>query len=228
MAEIARKLLTTKSWLKKFGRLYGISDVGYLRQLCKNRLDNPRAGRFPEGWRARQLGNRHYLFFDSSTITRKTANDRAFPRPAIPEQVVNQIRSMSAKGLRKGEQCRLAAKLGISESHFSRIRRNLMRKASLTPSKSKLLEHGMVEIEAKEVDAVLNRLLTTQEWLDNVGKPAYGINDISYVNQMAARKLWGNSKTPAKLPAGWNSIRIGDSWLIYHKTLKTRAHWMNQ
>lgn len=77
------------------------------------------------------------------------------------------------------------------------------------------------------VEAVFNRLLTVKEWITHVGIKQHGVNSVEYVYQMCAEVPNERAgHTPARLPEGWHPVRIGGTWLIYHKTLKTRRAWL--
>lgn len=109
------------------------------------------------------------------------------------------------------------------ESHVSRILNGLRRRRESTSRLTENFVHprrlGIAAISPALVDSVFEVLMTVKEWRDHVGKPTYGINDIRYVNQKCSGKLWENSKRPARLPEEWFTIRIGTSWLIYHRWL---------
>lgn len=80
-------------------------------------------------------------------------------------------------------------------------------------------------VQPSLVSRVFTVLFTAAEWLAAVGTPVYGFSEITYVDQMLRGRPWGNSKVPAELPPGWNSIRLGRSRFAYHDSLRPKAFW---
>lgn len=81
------------------------------------------------------------------------------------------------------------------------------------------------ELSPQLVQKVFRRLFTVKEWIECVGTPKYNIHDTTYVYQMCAERPNGQRgyrKYPAHLPQEWNSVRVGESWLIYHDSLSPR------
>lgn len=81
-------------------------------------------------------------------------------------------------------------------------------------------------VHPETVERVFTTLFTAIEWLTHVGTPTYGFNEISYVVQMFRGRPWGNSKLPATLPPGWNSMRFGRSFLAFHSSLISKELWI--
>ena len=147
-------------------------------------------------------------------------------RALTPAKLVEMIRREVSKDLKRGDQRKLAGRIGVSESHVSRIINGLRRRRECSSPITKDFVHPrqlrIAAISPALVDSVFRVLLPVKEWRDHVGNPIYGINNISCVNQKCSGKLWKNSKRPARLPEGWFTIHIGRSWLIYHRSLLPR------
>lgn len=230
IAQVGQALLTTRTWLTRYGAPhYGITSLSCIIRLCESaqgRTSSQKLSSLPLGWDARRLGHYWYIFHSSELEAEKAEcalPERTGRRALIPAKLVEMIRREVSKDLKRGDQRKLAARIGVSESHVSRIINGLRRRRE---SSSRLTENfvhprqlGIAAISPALVDSVFEVLMTVKEWRDHVGKPTYGINDIRYVNQKCSGKLWENSKRPARLPEEWFTIRIGTSWLIYHRPL---------
>jgi hypothetical protein len=230
IAQVARAVFTTRAWLTSYGSPhYEINSLSRIVQLCEavqGRTSSQKLSSLPLGWDARRLGHYWYIFHSSELEAEKAEGawpERAGRRGRIPPELVGVIRREVTRDLKRGDQRKLAARIGVSESHVSRIINGLRRRKECPKPLTENLAHprrlGIAAISPALVDSVFEVLLTVKEWRDHVGNPIYGINSISCVNQKCSGKLWENSKRPARLPEEWFTIRIGKSWLIYHRSL---------
>lgn len=230
IAQVAQAVFTTRAWLTRYGApYYGINSLSRVVQLCEaaQGIAGPHSfSSLPPGWDARRLGHYWYIFHSAESQHKKIgypSSDRTSRRARITPELVEVIRREAGGGLERGGQKELAARFGVSESHVSRIINGLRRRrgcsAALTENDVHPRQLGVIAVSPARVDSVFEVLMTVKDWRDHVGQPTYGINDISYVNQKCHGKLWGNSKRPARLPEDWFTIRIGTSWLIYHRSL---------
>jgi hypothetical protein len=226
IAQVAQAVFTTRAWLTRYGSpCYGINSLSGVLQLCKptqGRASSQKLSSLPLGWDARRLGHYWYIFHSSELEAEKAEcawPERAGRRGRIPPELVEVIRREVTK--KRGDQRKLAVRIGVSESHVSRIINGLRRRRECSSPLTESFVHprqlGIAAINPALVDSVFEVLLTVKEWRDHVGNPIYGINSISSVNQKCSGKLWENSKRPARLPEGWFTVRIGKSWLIYHR-----------
>ena len=230
IAQVGQALLTTRAWLTRYGAPhYGITSMSSIIRLCEaaqGRAGSEKLLGLPSEWGARRLGHYWYIFHSGEVEAKKAEcawPERMGGRALITPALVEMIRREASKGLKRGDQRKLAARVGLSESHVSRIINGLRRRrecsSPLTKNFVNPRQLGMAGISPALVDSVFEVLMTVNEWRDNVGKLIYGINNIRYVNQKCSGKLWENSKHPARLPEGWFTVRIGKSWLIYHRSL---------
>ena len=108
----------------------------------------------------------------------------------------------------KGTQRILAKKLNVSESHLSRIRRKIRRIAD-SPSKTiPAKEKKHLFISRKKVIRFFGMMFTVKEFIEQFGN-TYNIKTSWDVANMCA------NRKRKKLPAGWQAIRVGKSWLLY-------------
>jgi hypothetical protein len=234
IAQVAQAVFTTRAWLTRYGSPhYGINSLSRVVQLCEvaqGRTSSQKLSSLPLGWDARRLGHYWYIFHSSELEAEKAEcawPERTGRRGRIPPELVEVIRQEVSKNLKRGDQRKLAARIGLSESHVSRIVNGLRRRRECSSPLTENFVHprrlGIAAISPALVDSVFEVLLTVKEWRDHVGNPIYGINSISCVNQKCSGKLWENSKRPARLPEGWFTVRIGKSWLIYHRSLLPKS-----
>jgi hypothetical protein len=230
IAQVAQVVFTTRAWLTNYGSPhYGINSLSRVVQLCEatqGKTCSQKLSSLPIGWDARRLGHYWYIFHSSELEAEKAEcawPERAGRRGRIPPELVGVIRREVTRDLKRGDQRKLAARIGVSESHVSRIINGLRRRKECSRPLTENCVHprrlGIAAISPALVDSVFEVLLTVKEWRDHVGNPIYGINSISCVNQKCSGKLWENSKRPARLPEEWLTIHIGSSWLIYHRSL---------
>jgi hypothetical protein len=230
IAQVAQAVFTTRAWLTRYGSPhYGINSLSRVVQLCEvaqGRTISQKLSSLPLGWDARRLGHYWYIFHSSELEAEKAEcawPERAGRRGRIPPELVEVIRQDASSGRQRGDQRKLAARTGMSESHVSRIINGLRRRGKCSSSLTKNFVHprqlGIAAISSALADSVFEVLMTVKEWRDHVGNAIYGINSISCVNQKCSGKLWENSKRPARLPEEWFTVRIGTSWLIYHRSL---------
>lgn len=230
IAQVAQAVFTTRAWLTRYGAPhYGITSLGCIIRLCEaaqGRAGSEKLSGLPSGWGARRLGHYWYIFHSSEVEAKKAEcalPERTGRRALIPAKLVEMIRREVSKDLKRGDQRKLAARIGVSESHVSRIINGLRRRRECSSPLTENFVHprqlGIAAISPALVDSVFGVFMTVKEWRDHVGNPIYGINSISCVNQKCSGKLWENSKRPARLPEEWFTIRIGKSWLIYHRSL---------
>jgi hypothetical protein len=233
IAQVAQAVFTTRAWLTRYGSPhYGINSLSRVVRLCEaaqGRTSSQKLSSLPLGWDARRLGYYWYIFHSSELGAEKAEcawPERAARRGRIPPELVEVIRREVTKDLKRGDQRKLAARIGVSESHVSRIINGLRRRKECSSPLTENFVHprrlGIAAISPALVDSVFEVLMTVKEWRDHVGNPIYGINSISCVNQKCSGKLWENSKRPARLPEEWFTIHIGTSWLIYHRSLSPR------
>ncbi|HEX7530439.1 MAG TPA: helix-turn-helix transcriptional regulator [Pyrinomonadaceae bacterium] len=230
IAQVAQAVFTTRAWLTHYGAPhYGITSLSCIIRLCEaaqGRAGSEELSGLPSGWGARRLGHYWYIFHSSEVEAKKAEcalPERTGRRAVIPAKLVEMIRREVSKDLKRGDQRKLAARIGVSESHVSRIINGLRRRRECSSPSNENFVHprqlGIAAISPALVDSVFEVFMTVKEWRDHVGNPIYGINSISCVNQKCSGKLWENSKRPARLPEEWFTIRIGKSWLIYHRSL---------
>lgn len=233
IAQVAQAVFTTRAWLTRYGSPhYGINSLSRVVRLCEaaqGRTSSQKLSSLPLGWGARRLGHYWYIFHSSEVEAKKAEcalPERTGRRALIPAKLVEMIRREVSKDLKRGDQRKLAARIGVSESHVSRIINGLRRRRECSSPLTENCVHprrlGIAAISPALVDSVFEALMTVKEWRDHVGNPIYGINSISCVNQKCSGKLWENSKRPARLPEEWFTIHIGTSWLIYHRSLLSK------
>lgn len=204
---VARAAFSTSGWLKRFGSpYYGVSSSSALAYRCQE-------GLLPHGWRAFNLGLRHYIFFTGEKAPPKS------PALLTPAKL-RLLRRAAGRGIKYGEQRIYAARFGVSESYFSRLlHRERFGSQEIEPKEPPARAwSGVIRITPVKVERVFGVLLTVRDWIDSVGSREYGINDASYVYQMCSRRPNGPSKSPTRLPAGWGAVRVGESWLIYKES----------
>lgn len=228
---VSKRTFSTQQWIEQIGSsTYGISSRFAIQRRCATEIAARKssavtAQRLPNKWTAIRHGYRYYIFYASDLQITEPSNK-------FSEENLLIIKEAISRGLKLGDQMRLARQLNCSESHISRTIARLRRQPRsrqqnvVNISKEPFLRFGL---ESKLVEAVFNRLLTVKEWSDYVGKVEYGISDLTYVYQMCAGRLNGQEGYrlyPARLPDNWHSVRMGDSWLLYHRSLGLRSRWI--
>lgn len=213
---VARASFSTSEWQRRFGaRRYGIPSLQTLTHRCSMNA-------LPSGWRAFKLGHRYFILFTGERAEVRSST-------ALSREQLLLIRK-AARRLRHGEQKAYADRLGISESYFSRLRRGLMSGGvdRLPDDEPPRPPRGVLKVNPSVASRVFGVLLTVAEWIEHVGSRKYQINDSSYTYLCCARGLNGQARVPARLPSGWCSVRVGDSWLIHHSTRAPRSKFLRR
>ena len=179
IAQVAQAVFTTRAWLTRYGSPhYGINSLSRVVQLCEaalGRTSSQKLSSLPLGWDARRLGHYWYIFHSSELEAEKAEcawPERAGRRGRIPPKLVEMIRREVSKDLKRGDQRKLAMRIGVSESHVSRIINGLRRRRE---SSSRLTENfvhprrlGIAAISPALVDSVFEVFMTVQDWRDHV------------------------------------------------------------
>jgi hypothetical protein len=109
----------------------------------------------------------------------------------------------------------------------SRKQRRRLTHKSFDPPAVNLGEKAPEEIKPELVAAAFKRLFFVSEWVEKVGRPLHRISSVVYAHQLASgRPNERAGHTPARLPDGWHSVRVGGAgrggtWLIYRDALTT-------
>lgn len=215
ITRVAGAMLSTRAWLEKFGsRLYKVRNVEIVAAMCER-------GGLPAGWQSVRLGSRFYIYYAGAQA--EPPNTRGLTR----EQVAT-LKAAARRGLEFGDQKKFAVAFGCSESQISRVLRGL-RRANVTRQRAtkKPALKNVRKVSPAKVEAVFDRLLTVKEWAEHVG-PRYNIHSLPYVYQMCSERPNGPRLYPTKLPDDWQSVRVGDSWLVFNRRLQRRAEFLGR
>ena len=203
MQRIAKCLFTLKDWVVAFGK-----PVYYLRSPDAVRIILSEKN-IADEWDIYTHGYRCYVFLSKDKIGKIKNESQIKLSPAAVERIHQTDFSI------RGVQRKLAKDLGIHECHISRVRRGIRRPEKVV---SKVLSEELKKelfIHRAEVEEFFKQVLTANKFFDNYGTD-YEIKSLRDVYDMCASRLKANRKTNCVLPAGWHSIRVGETWLIYY------------
>lgn len=193
---IAKRLFALKNWVEEFGKpIYYLRQPGSAIKVLSNR-------NVADEWEIIQHGFRWYVFLSSDKIGSENES-RIKVSPATVEKIRQTDFSV------EGAQRKLARQLGIHESHLSRIRRGLRRTENVAGKTLSKKDKKRLFVSRADVQEFFEGMLTVKDFFDRFGKE-YKIKGTWDVYTMCA------SQKKLRLPSGWHSIRVGESWLIYY------------
>lgn len=232
---VAKRIFSPRQWLERFGTPnYGITTHQSILEKCAaeinsgSRHDNTSSNRLPDRWTAIKFGRRNYIFYASDLPLKRKSGELTANELAIIENAVFH-------GLERGDQKLLAKTFDCSESLISRTIANIRlrsRRRRENIVKFQKNPYLNLALESNLVKRVFELFFTVKEWSEVIGPSVghfHGIHDLAYIYQMCAERPngpTGNRIYKAQLPDGWKSVRMGESWLLYHLTLAPRSYWM--
>ena len=201
---IAKRLISIKIWVEEYGKpLYNLRRPESTRKFL--------AAKSIAEWEVIQFDRKWYVFLNTDNIGRKEEKSRNKLSPSE----VQRIKETDYKI--KGTQSKLAAELGLQQSHVSRIRRGIAW-ANLTAPRDLTDEHKrtfsderkqVLFVSKIEIESFFNIMLTAKNFVDLYGEK-YGIKSPNRVYDMCAGRNY------AKLPEHWSAVRASDTWLVYN------------
>jgi hypothetical protein len=194
---IAKRIFSLSNWMAAYGKpIYYIrKPASIINLLLKKNL--------ADEWDIIQHGFRWYVFLSKDKIGKITNDSRI----KITPMAVQTIRQTDFSV--EGKQRKLAKELGMHESHLSRIRHRLRRTEDVGGREFLKKEKKELFIEKQTVVDFFSRTMTVNDFFEK-HQNIYKIKHIQDVYAMCAERKY------FKLPHGWQSIRVGESWLIYY------------